>query len=165
MNGLHFVDLSPAEYDRWRSRTVREFAEEHVRFGDWGQEESLARAEAEFQKLIPQGVKTPGHYLFGLKLPDRSDVVGVVWFYAENSPNGSRAAGAFVYDLLVYEPFRGKGYGAQGMRLMETRLRELGIDSVSLQVLGHNRIAIALYEKLGYVATNLRMAKKLSPAE
>ena len=34
--------------------------------------------------------------------------------------------------------------------------------SISLHVFGHNRVARALYEKLGYETTNVNMTEKLS---
>jgi RimJ/RimL family protein N-acetyltransferase len=162
MTDLRLVPLPPSEYDRWWAWATRDYADEHVKSGNWTAEEALAKSEGEFHQLIPQGVDTPGHYLYGLEEPTGQQIVGIVWFRADRRPEAPRPPVVFIYDLLVYEPFRGRGYGAQAMRLIESRARELGFDTVSLHVFGHNTVARSLYEKLGYVATNLMMSKKLA---
>jgi ribosomal protein S18 acetylase RimI-like enzyme len=161
MTELRLADLTPTEYDRWWNWATREFASEHVKFGDWTAEEAPEKARTEFLSLLPEGTKTPSQYLFALEDPDRKEVVGVVWFRADRSPEAPRPLSVFIYHLLVYEPHRRKGFGAQAMALIETKARELGFDTIALQVLGDNHGAIALYEKSGYRATNLRMSKKL----
>ena len=45
--------------------------------------------------------------------------------------------------------------------VLEDKVRELGLDSISLHVFGHNHAAIALYQAAGYETTDLHMVKKL----
>jgi ribosomal protein S18 acetylase RimI-like enzyme len=163
MTALILSDLNPEEFDRWWAWATREYASEHVKFGDWTPEEAPERAQTEFRNMIPEGGKTPGHYLYALEDPERKVVVGVVWFRADRGPEAPRPVAVFVLHILVYEEFRRKGFGAQGMALIEARARALGFDTVALQVLGDNAGAIALYEKMGYHASNLRMTKHLGP--
>jgi ribosomal protein S18 acetylase RimI-like enzyme len=85
--------------------------------------------------------------------------VGMLWFAVERRPAGARA---FVYDVEVFEPFRRRGYAEQAFKAMEERVRELGLNTISLHVFGHNHAARTLYEKLGYIATNLNMSKTLT---
>jgi GNAT superfamily N-acetyltransferase len=164
MATLRFVPLPQTEYDRWWAWATRDYADEHVKSGNWTAGDALEKSEAEFRKLIPQGAATPGHFLFGLEESDDRQSVGIVWFRADRGPDAPRPPVVFIFDLLVYEPFRGKGYGAQAMGLIEGRARELGFDTVSLHVFGHNKVALSLYQKLGYVATNVLMSKKIAPA-
>jgi len=52
------------------------------------------------------------------------------------------------------------------MQALEERVRHLGLSTISLHVFGHNHAARALYEKLGYVTTNVMMSKTLTlPAD
>ncbi len=48
------------------------------------------------------------------------------------------------------------------MRLLEKKVREQGFDTVSLHVFGHNHAGRELYEKSGYVVTNVNMSKKIA---
>ncbi|MCI4372950.1 MAG: GNAT family N-acetyltransferase [Thermoplasmata archaeon] len=161
MTTLRFVPLAQPEYDRWWASSIREYAEEHVKSGNWTAEEAAAKSEGEFRKLLPQGTATPGHYLFGVEDPAEHNLVGVVWFRADRGPEAPLPPVLFIYDLIVFEAHRGKGYGTQAMGLIEDQARLLGFDTISLHVFGHNTVALSLYRKLGYAATNLLMSKKL----
>lgn len=47
------------------------------------------------------------------------------------------------------------------MRAMENEVRSAGLKAVRLQVFGNNAVARSLYRKLGYIETNVIMAKDL----
>jgi ribosomal protein S18 acetylase RimI-like enzyme len=164
MPALHLVPMTVEEYDAWVDGEIRSYSEEHVRAGDWLPEGALDRARKEFAALLPGGVATPGHYLYTLQVPDPPTRVGLVWFQAGASGRPGEPPRAFVYDLLVQPERRGQGYGEAAMRLVEVEVLRLGFSSVSLHVFGHNTVARGLYEKLGYVATNVLMKKSLPGA-
>ena len=84
----------------------------------------------------------------------------MLWVAAETRQGKTRA---FVYDFAIDEAHRRQGYGEQAFRALEDKVRALGLDSIALHVFGHNHAARALYEKLGYVTTNINMEKKLTP--
>jgi ribosomal protein S18 acetylase RimI-like enzyme len=161
---LRLIPLPPDEYARWMDHLNRGYAEDHVKGGRWTAAEALEKATAETQALLPQGAGTPDHYIHGLREVGSDQTVGVVWFHAGSSAQKPNVREVFIYDLEIFEPFRGRGYGTAAMRLVEGRARELGLDTIALHVFGHNTVAIALYQKLGYVPTNIRMAKQLGPA-
>lgn len=68
----------------------------------------------------------------------------------------------FIYDFMIYQEFRRRGYGEQAFIQLEEKAKELGLDKIALHVFGHNKAAIALYQKVGYEITDLHMEKKLS---
>jgi ribosomal protein S18 acetylase RimI-like enzyme len=86
----------------------------------------------------------------------------VLWF-ALRSRAGQQQA--FVCDVVIFEEFRRRGYARRAFELLEGRARELGATSIGLHVFGHNGAARQLYEKLGFVATNILMVKKLAIEE
>ena len=67
----------------------------------------------------------------------------------------------FIFDVMVAEKFRGKGYGRQVMTLIEEKARELGIQSIGLHVFAYNKVAKNLYESMGYEISSLNMIKQL----
>ncbi len=69
---------------------------------------------------------------------------------------------AFIYDFVIFEEYRRRGYGEQALLTIEDKVRELGFDTISLHVFGHNRAAQTLYDKVGYAVTDLWMSKKIS---
>ena len=59
----------------------------------------------------------------------------------------------------LHKNLRRKGYVSRTLELVEDRAKELGAKSVELHVFGHNQVAQARYEKLGYNETSIIMAK------
>ena len=154
---MQLVPMTKSEFEAYRQRAVKNYAQEHVRAGNWHPSGALQKAENDFLKLLPDGVASENQHLFSIK--DSTGVgVGMIWF-------GVRGEGAqrsaFIYDFMIEEQFRGRGYGEGALVASGEKAKELGSARVSLHVFGHNRAAIALYEKVGYEATDLHMTKKL----
>lgn len=55
-----------------------------------------------------------------------------------------------INNLAVLESFRGKGMGSLLMDDMIKRAKDMNINSLTLEVNVNNRIAISLYQKLGF---------------
>ena len=146
--------MTPEEYRPFLEQLLREYANGHIRAGRWSEQEGLTEARKEVEKLIPAGLDSPGHFFFTIVSDPPEEKVGALWFALE-------PRGAFIYDLLVFERFRRRGYAEQAMRLLEQVAREKGARKLLLHVFGDNRGARQLYSKLGYVETNVLMAKPL----
>ncbi len=156
----HLEPLTPDEYVVFREWAIHDYATENVRAGDWSDAEATRRSQEDIDQLLPEGERTKGHHLYSIVAEPGNRRVGVVWFSTEGS--GSPGVG-FVYNLVVYENYRRKGYAYQAMRDMENIALKEGITRVGLHVFEHNGPAIALYRKLGYVTTSINMAKALKP--
>ncbi len=153
--------MTPAEYEPWLKAGIQEYADEKVRAGNWSADEALERSAEEHRKLLPQGLDTPDSYLYTI-MADSSPgagltAVGMVWLAVPPW----KPPVAFIYDFLIYEPYRRRGYASQALAALEEKVRALGLDTIGLHVFGHNHAARALYEKAGYVVTNINMTKKL----
>ncbi|MBU0507236.1 GNAT family N-acetyltransferase [bacterium] len=61
-----------------------------------------------------------------------------------------RGRDAFVDELFVCEPFRGRGIGSEALRFVEMAARELGIKALHLEVTRANARAQEVYRKFGY---------------
>jgi ribosomal protein S18 acetylase RimI-like enzyme len=68
---------------------------------------------------------------------------------------------AFIYDIIIFEEYRRRGYGEATMLAVEEKVREQGLNSIALHVFGHNHAAKTLYEKIGYEITDINMMKKV----
>ena len=68
---------------------------------------------------------------------------------------------AFIYDFIIDEAFRGKGYGKQALAAMDEQLKSMNTESVALHVFGDNVSAQELYKKMGFEITGIRMRKYL----
>lgn len=148
--------MTEAEFRVYREGAVRTYAEEKVAAGNWSADEALGRSEQEFSSLLPEGVASRNHHLFTVR--NAAETVGMIWF----AVNDAKPTDVFICDFSVLEAHRGKGYGRGALLALEDQAKTLGVASISLHVFGHNRVARALYEKLGYKTTNVNMTKKLS---
>ncbi|GCE07440.1 GNAT family N-acetyltransferase [Dictyobacter aurantiacus] len=150
--------MSEVDFQSYLDFAVADYAQEHVKSGRWSQEEALEQSRKQYAELLPNGVASPDQYLFTIVDPDHQRKVGILWF-AREARAGQHAA--FVYDVRIDEEYRHQGYGSQAFLEMEKKVRDLGLSRIGLHVFGHNQPALAMYQKLGYVATNIVMAKDL----
>jgi RimJ/RimL family protein N-acetyltransferase len=137
---------------------VRDYAADKVRAGAWSQAEAESRAARDVDGLLPEGPATQGHFLYSVRDESADAEVGTVWFALRDSGVGQSV---WIYDIIINENFRRKGYASHTLEFVEDRARELGARSVELHVFGHNRRAQALYEKVGFNVTSITMTKPI----
>jgi RimJ/RimL family protein N-acetyltransferase len=155
---VQLVPMTESEFQTFFEVLVPDYAQEHVQAGRWKAEEAQQKALEEVQQLLPEGQATSGHYFYSIVDEESGRRVGTLWFAEDRRrPEPS----AFVYDVIIFEEFRRHGYASQAFLLMEEKVKELGLTRIGLHVFGHNHGARTMYEKLGYVTTNVTMAKTL----
>jgi ribosomal protein S18 acetylase RimI-like enzyme len=155
---IELVPFTQEKFDAWLPRAIAEYAQEHVAAGRWSEAESIEKSRSEHERLLPQGPQTPGHHMWSIvRMADRQPV-GLLWIQVQDKPTPR----AFIFYIEIDQQFRRRGYAEQAMLKLEEEARRLGLESIGLHVFGHNTAARPLYEKLGYVATNINMSKRLS---
>ena len=152
--------MDETTFRKYREHLVHDYAADKVRAGVWSAEEAEDRSAKEVDGLLSEGTLTRGHYLYSVRDESVSGEVGILWV----SPRDSGRS-LWIYDVIVHERFRRRGYASRILELAEEKARELGAGKVELHVFGHNRGARALYEKLGYTATSIIMAKPVSSVD
>jgi RimJ/RimL family protein N-acetyltransferase len=156
---VRLAPMTEIEYQAYLESDIQRYAEEQVKAGNWHPSEALEKSRKEHQQLLPDGLATKDKYLFSVQDQDTGSKVGVIWFavdYKRLEPL------AFIYDFVIDEEFRRRGYGTRALQALEEKAKELGVTKISLHVFGHNHAAKALYEKVGYETTGVYMAKKVS---
>ncbi len=151
--------MTESEFQVYLKRSIEGYAQEHVKAGNWDASDALFRAEKEFQQFLPNGLASEKQYLFSIVDNSTNTKVGLIWF-AEELQASRRSA--FIFDFQIHEEHQRKGYGRQALAILEEKVKELGMETISLHVFGHNRAAIDLYHKAGFEITDLNMSKKLS---
>ncbi|MFB3167365.1 hypothetical protein P5G62_009595 [Neobacillus sp. 179-C4.2 HS] len=61
---ITLVLMNSDEYQKYISSAIKSYAEEKVLAGNWNQEESISKAEAEYKRLLPNGEKTESNFLY-----------------------------------------------------------------------------------------------------
>jgi ribosomal protein S18 acetylase RimI-like enzyme len=141
-------------YDKFMERLLPEYAAEHVVNGRWSSEESLAGAQKEIARLLPQGNRTSNEKFLSVWSGTPEEIVGGIWLHLDGK-NG------FLYDLWIDSPHHGKGYDREGMVALEQFAKEHGAARIAVHVFGHNGPAREFYRELGYRERDVVVAKEL----
>ncbi len=88
--------------------------------------------------------------------------MGYIWLHVVPGEGPKKA---FIYDLIIFEKFRKRGYGRAALVALEEYAKEKRIASISLHVFAHNAAALSLYRKMGYEVTSMNMKKNISDTQ
>jgi ribosomal protein S18 acetylase RimI-like enzyme len=149
--------MDVATYEAWRQATVRAYAEEKVASGNWPAADTLERSEGEFERLLPDGRTTAGQEVRSM-VNDAGERVGYAWFVPDHRPFGRVV---FIYDIAVDPEHRRKGHAQAALDEIESYAREHQCVGVQLHVFGGNAGARQLYQRAGYVETDVTMLKRV----
>jgi ribosomal protein S18 acetylase RimI-like enzyme len=153
---IKLFELDETPYREYRQHLARDYGADKVRAGVWSPAEAEGRASRELDELLPDGPATRGHFLYSVRDDSLSAEVGIVWFAVMDSGVGRSL---WIYDIIIHEEFRRRGYARRTLELVEEKARELNASKVELHVFGHNDGARALYQQMGYSVTSIIMAK------
>lgn len=148
--------MSAAEFPAWRARSEAGYAADMQESGGVPAEAAHAKAAADFEALLTNGLDSPGLLLYVIE--DDGVPVGELWLGERSGPTGRIL---FVWELHVAPAFRGRGLGRAAMLLAEDIAREHGLPAIELNVFGGNEVARRLYRSLGYEESSVHMRKRV----
>ncbi len=146
-----------SEYDFWFERSLKNYAESKMQANALSEKEAYDLSRSSFERLLPDGPKSKDQHFRVLKNPD-GELAGYYWFAAIGAENNRKA---FIYDIIIEEKWRGRGYGREAMLMIEDHAKSLALKQIGLHVFAFNKTAVHLYETLGYETTDLVMEKPL----
>ena len=150
---INLEPIQQEDFARFLERGIREYAEDHVRNGNWPAEGALERSKKEFEQYLPDGIHSRDQYIYSI-VDSNENKIGILWVQVKDGK-------AFIYDFAIDEAFRGKGYGKQALAALDEKLRSMNVESVGLHVFGDNITAQELYKKMGYQITGIHLKKTL----
>jgi ribosomal protein S18 acetylase RimI-like enzyme len=155
---VKLVPMTDVEFAEYLESAVELYAQAHIKAGDCEASEARELAEADYETLLPQGLATHDQFLYSI-FDEASDArVGMIWL-AMRERRGKKSA--YIYDFVIREEHRRKGYGAETLSKVDRTVEKMGAVRIGLNVMGHNHVARALYEKQGYVITGIGMMKRI----
>lgn len=156
---IRLVQMNEEEFEPFAHAIAINYADGKVKSGSWDADNSIGRAKMVLEKILPQGMKTRNHFFYTIQDGGNGEHVGSIWLGVREKTEDP--PGLWVWDIMIDEKFRRKGYGRQAMLAAENLGREMGQNSISLHVFGHNRAAVELYRSLGYEPASIVMTKQL----
>ena len=139
--------MTPDEFDAFRCWSVGDRARELAEGSGFSPEEARRAAAEEFRELLPDGLRTPDHFLMTIVEKAAGEPVGFIWTIHEMTDGRKQS---FLCDFVIHEPKRRRGYARAALRLAEEQAAQAGCQESVLFVSDSNTPAKALYEKCGY---------------
>lgn len=153
---ITLITMTAQDYEDYLRFAISDYANDKIAAGTWVAQEAMSLAQQSFDELLPQGQQTTQEFLYTIY--EETQKVGYIWWHEHNDLTGKSA---FIYDFIIFEQFRGKGYGEQTLYVLEEMLKTINYTKIGLHVFGHNKPAIGLYQKVGYSTTDITMVKKI----
>jgi GNAT superfamily N-acetyltransferase len=150
--------MTPEEYRAWLPWAIEEYAREDVEHKRLDPDRARANMTAFLESVIPRGPRTEGHRLSIVEEATTGERVGYVWWADRDLDAGPTA---WIYDVYIDEPHRGKGFGRGLMAAVEAQVREAGLVRMELHAWVDNDPATSLYRSLGFVPAGMEMFKQL----
>ena len=147
--------MKAEEFPNYRDYFIVDYAHEIATNYGYTLEKSRAIALRELMDDLPQNVSTPDHFLLCIEKKG-ADTVGYLWYKLLD--NGETV---FILDFVLFDNFRGLGYGKATLIALEEKLLQSGVEQIKLRVAFDNTRAFRLYEKLGFKITGYNMVKIL----
>lgn len=155
---ITLVPMDEAAFQSFLQQSTSDYAEEKVKAGAWDADTALTQSQEAMKQYLPQGLHTEGAYFYSVIEDGTGVQAGYLWVNVTEK-RGVREA--FIYDIYIFEPFQGRGYGKQTLLLLDEEARTLNVAKIGLHVFGHNERAFALYKKMGFQVTDITMSKTL----
>ncbi|WP_342480757.1 GNAT family N-acetyltransferase [Paenibacillus sp. FSL L8-0340] len=155
---IKLVQMDEIAFQFFWSQSTRDYAEDKIKAGAWDAETALRQSQEEMVRFLPKGLHTDGAYLYSVMEIESNTQAGYIWFNVTEARTGREA---FLYDIYIFEPYQGKGYGKQALLALDESAREMGVSKIGLHVFGQNNRAFELYKKMGYLVTDITMSKTL----
>ena len=143
---------------QWQAHMWVDYRNELLAVG-FTSESADANIERHQKALFSDGVPNADQHV--LEVWCDEDRVGFLWLakgYSLGDPDHW-----YVYDIVIFPEFRGRGWGRDAMLAGEEYAASRGGTQLSLNVWGHNTVARSLYESLEFVPVAIEMRKTIGP--
>jgi len=156
---IELQNLSELDFKEYHDQLIRRFTEDSVLNGDWTEDEAKNVAKMQLQSILPEGVKTPGHFFFAIFHQKLNMAVGNVWIQIQDKKSVKKGT---LFDLMIVDMFKGKGFDKQTLQVVEEWLKSEQVKDLGLHVYTTNSSGRKLYVDFGFTDFSYNMVKLLS---
>lgn len=152
---ISFRPMQTEEFPDYRDYFIVDYAHEIAANYGYPLEKSRAIALQELNDDLPQTVATPDNVLVCIQ-KNGAETIGYLWYKLLDE-----GTSVFILDFVLFEEFRGLGYGQAALLALEAQLFLSGVEQIKLRVAFDNKRALRLYKKVGFNITGYNMVKTL----
>ena len=145
--------MKAEEFSDYKAYFIVDYAEEIMANYGYSPEKSHAIAASELIDDLPQTIDTPKNILLCIENAD-TETIGYLWYKFLDEDES-----VFILDFVLFENYRGLGYGKAALSALEEKLSQSGVAQIKLRVAFDNHRAKKLYEQLSFHVTGYNMIK------
>ncbi len=153
---VKFRLMSEEAFGTYKERLIEDYAKTLASNLKRSLEHTRIASAEQINGLLKDGRHTKDHYVYEVVDAASEDVVGVLWVNIKQEEQR-----AFIFDIEMKKEQQGKGYGKAALTELERLMKEMSVTKIGLNVFADNPVAISLYQKAGYVVTNMNMVKEI----
>jgi ribosomal protein S18 acetylase RimI-like enzyme len=154
---IQLEPMQEADFEHYATLNIQNYAAGSPHFEGMSAEARVDAAQRVFfTKLMPDGFQTADQWLFNIL--KNGEKIGHLHF--GQVANQSKKT-AHLWDFLIYERHRGQGLGKDALANASQKLRQSGVERITLNVWGANKNARRLYESLKFEVSQLQMFRDL----
>jgi RimJ/RimL family protein N-acetyltransferase len=150
--------MNESEFQAYREAGSTQYMRDSLKADRWPVAETLLATERVSQYPLPEDLTSPNQYLSMIEDERFGFKVGMLWFEVRDEGMGPIA---FVHHVRIFEQFRRRHYGTYAFHALEAYVHRLGLSTIRFHVFGDNLAARTMYEKLGFITTDVVMEKTL----
>jgi len=150
--------MTDDDFKAFLRKTIPEYASAQVSSGNWHANEAMRRAQDEFQRILPNGPRTPRQHLFVICDAGTGEKVGMLWFSLDDIHLKKKA---FLADFFIFHEQRHKGYEAAALAALDEHVRTLGVQRIELHLFAQDIDERAMFERAGFGLASVYLGKDL----
>ena len=153
---IYLRAMTDEEFEKFKVTSQREYATGFAECEGIEFEKALKGASEQFDRMITNGLQTPGHLFFQAIEEKSGESIGFLWLGIQDRLGRKVTS---INDIFIQASHRGNGYGKALMKCVEHEAQKAGSKRIRLHVFQHNETARNLYTSMGFHPTNSDMVK------
>jgi len=159
LDGISVVRFLKPECEKYKDVLSRLYFD-NVRTCDYT--ESFSESDSARKIAEMTGYVEKDHAIVFGCITNTGNLAGFIWAYRHAFRDEERM---YVSVVQVSKEFRNLGLGSKLLEAVEQEARCLGLPAIFIHTEAHNKGAIRLYEREGYVLERVQMRKQLSESQ
>lgn len=103
---MNLKKMTEVRFRKYLDLAIVEYANDKIKAGAWEEANAFNLAKESYSNLLPKGINTPDNFLFSIMNSKLIEPIGMIWVKRVGKK-------IFIYDFVINEANRGKGYGKE----------------------------------------------------